>query len=226
VAKKDLKAQNSRTVAAIIGAGVLAAGAAHLGLSETQTWRLALLSIGGAGAAAPFAVWLTNLLPVAWKHKLAFFRLKNEMAGHRVVDLCARDPRLTADSLREKWPALFNADTEIEIRNSLWYDLIYRPVRDKPEVVQAHRSFLLYRDCAGGYFVLLTSSLAYALASLLSALPQIDIVIPLLFWLFFVLLALAAQSAGNRMVVNAVAIALDPPKSNPKGSPEPKTDSG
>ena len=40
-------------------------------------------------------------------------------------------------------------------QNAYWYKEIYRPVRNSPEVLQSHRSFLLFRDAASGLFILL-----------------------------------------------------------------------
>ena len=40
-------------------------------------------------------------------------------------------------------------------QNAYWYKEIYRPVRNEPEVLQAHRSFLLFRDAAAALFLLL-----------------------------------------------------------------------
>ena len=66
-----------------------------------------------------------------------------------------KDPRLNPDDLEGRWPALFRDDMQADGQNAYWYSKIYRPVRNAPEVLQAHRSFLLFRDAAAGLFLLL-----------------------------------------------------------------------
>ena len=63
--------------------------------------------------------------------------------------------------LQRKWPALFLDEMSEDEQNAYWYNEIYRPVRNEPEVLQAHRSFLLFRDAATGLFFLLLGLLLW-----------------------------------------------------------------
>ena len=81
-------------------------------------------------------------------------------------------------------------------------------MRNEPEVVQAHRSFLLYRDVATGQFLLLLSLLLWMVIDEIVPAPSLSlwsVVIPVC---MFVLLFIAARQCRDRMVTNAVAVSL------------------
>ena len=151
---------------------------------------------------------MSNFLPNSAKHILVFFRFHNVLPGHRCKRICEKDSRLCVEHLEKKWPELFVEDMDASAQNSYWYSKIYSPARNAPEVLQAHRSFLLYRDAASGLFILMIGLLVWRVLSNYFLLPSLG-GWPLSFLLvIFLLIAQAARQSGNRMVVNAVAVSL------------------
>ena len=155
-----------------------------------------------------FGGLLSNILPNSVKHTLIFFRLYNALPGHRCQKICTKDPRLSLKHLQKKWPDLFVQDMAKSAQNSYWYKEIYFPVRNAPEVLQAHRSFLLYRDAASGLFIFMVGLLIWRCLTVYISLssPSLWSLIPLLG--VILTLILAGRQSGNRMVANAVVVRL------------------
>ena len=93
-------------------------------------------------------------------------------------------------------------------QNPYWYRQIYAPVSGTPEVRQAHRSFLLYRDAVAGVVIFFGVLGVWWLAAERVGVPSPGA------WPFVILVGLilvlsqAARQSGNRMVVNATAMSL------------------
>ena len=207
--EKDLKTQNIAFLIAIYVGTFCLIAIANFGLEEA--FRLTTLIDGQASvmiAITAFGGVLSNILPNSVKHKLIFFRLYNVLPGHRCRRICAKDSRLSLKFLQNKWSELFVQDMAEDAQNSYWYKEIYLPVRNAPEVSQAHRSFLLYRDAASGLFILLLGLSIWQCLAVYISLPSPSSwsLIPLIGIILF--LILACRQSGNRMVTNAVAVRL------------------
>ena len=209
--ERDLKAQNAKALTAMYVGTFLLLGLVHCGVEDMFTisrklGEQALL----VGAITVFGGLLSNILPNNIKHMLVYWRFKNVLSGHRCRKLCVKDPRLNLNDLKKKWPKLFLHDLEESEQNNYWYRDIYSPMENKPQVVQAHRSFLLYRDVAVGQYVLLLCLLLWMLVGEVASVPSLSIWTALVLAGMCVLLSRAAKQSGDRMVVNAVVVALCP----------------
>ncbi len=207
--EKDLKAQNAWPLTAMYVGTILLVAFVHWGVEDVFEFSLQLgeqaLVIT---AITAFGGVLSNFLPNHLKHPLVYWRFRNVLSGHRCRSICEKDSRLLFGDLQRKWPKLFLHEMKEDEQNSYWYKEIYRLVRNEPEVLQAHRSFLLFRDAAAGIFLLLLSLLLWKAVG--EAVPVQSVS----FWSaatlagIFVLVSQAARQSGDRMVVNAVAVAL------------------
>lgn len=207
--EKDLKAQNARPLAAIYFGTLLLVAFVHWGVEETfavsiQLGQQALV----VTTITVFGGLLSNILPNYLKHSLVYWRFRNVLSGHRCRRICKKDPRLLPSDLERKWPMLFLRDMRESEQNSFWYREIYRPVRNDPEVVQAHRSFLLFRDSATGLSVLLLGLLLWKAVGEVVSIPSLNIWSLGTLLAVVVVLCLAARQCGDRMVTNATAVAL------------------
>ena len=209
--EKDLKAQNSMSLTAMYVGTFLLLGLVHWGVEDVfAISRILAEQVLIIGVITVFGGLLSNILPNNIKHMLVYWRLKNVLSGHRCRKLCTKDPRLNSNDLEKKWPILFLHEMEESEQNSYWYTGIYFPMKNKPQVVQAHRSFLLYRDVAVGQYLLLLNLLLWMLVGEVASVPSLSIWTALVLAGMCVLLSLAAQQSGDRMVVNAVVMALGP----------------
>ena len=207
--EKDLKAQNVASLAAIYIGTFFLITLAHWSVEEVFafTARLTKQAIVMA-VITGFGGVLSNFLPNSVKHILVFFRFRNVLPGHRCKEICKKDPRLSVDDLENKWPELFTQDMEESAQNAYWYREIYSPVRNTPEVLQAHRNFLLYRDAVSGLFILLIGLLAWSSLVAHISLPSVGSLSLLLLIGVILLLAQSGRQSGNRMVANAAAVGV------------------
>ena len=207
--KKDLKAQNVVSLTAIYVGTFFLVALVHWSVEEVFTFTTQLAKQAYVMAAiTSFGAVLSNFLPNFLKHILVFFRFRNVLPGHRCKMICEKDPRLSIEHLENRWPELFAQDMEENKQNSYWYREIYSLVRNAPEVMQAHRSFLLYRDATSGLFVIMIGLLVWRFITAYVPLPSLG-VWSLLFLLgVILLLGQAGRQSGNRMVANAVAMGL------------------
>lgn len=206
---KDLKAQNIAPLTGIYIGTVFLLSFIHWGVEEVVAFNVQLAKqVCITATIGSFGGVLSNFLPNSAKHILVFLRFRNVLPGHRCKMICKKDSRLSVEYLEKKWPELFVEDIDESAQNSYWYSKIYSPARNAPEVLQAHRSFLLYRDAASGLFILIIGLLVWRVLSNHFLLPSLG-GWPLSFLLvIFLLIAQAARQSGNRMVVNAVAVSL------------------
>ena len=213
---KDLKAQNAWPLTAMYVGTLLLVAVVHWGVEEVFKFSLQLgEQVLVVAAITAFGGVLSNFLPNDLKHTLVYWRFRNVLSGHRCRSICERDPRLISGDLRRRWPRLFLDEMQEDEQNAYWYNEIYRPVRNAPEVLQAHRSFLLFRDAAAGLFLLLVGIVLWKVVGEAAPVQSVSVWSALILAGMFVLLSQAARQSGDRMVANAVAVAL-----GAGGSPE------
>ena len=207
--EKDLKTQNTVPLTSIYIVTLFLLALVQWGIDEAfaftellekQAYITAVISIFGAV--------LSNILPNSVKHILVFFRFRNVLPGHRCKAICDKDTRLSMEYLKYKWPDLFSQDMVESAQNAYWYKEIYSPVRNTPEVLQAHRNFLLYRDAVAGLFILMIGLLAWRCLATLVSVPSIGPWSLLLLVGIIFLLAQAGRQSGIRMVTNSVAVGV------------------
>ena len=208
--KKDLKTQNLVSLTAIYVGTFFLLTLFYSSAQEVLDVSVRLVQKATlVGAVTSFGAVLSNLLPNSIKHPLVYFRLRNVLSGHRCKRICTKDPRVTVSHLENKWPDLFAKDMPENIQNSYWYHRIYKSVKNSPEVLQAHRSFLLYRDSASGLTVILVGLLIW------NTIAKHVHFSPLNVWSFLMLIVIilvlcqAGRQSGDRMVTNAVVVALE-----------------
>ena len=211
--EKTLRAENALPLTSLYLATVLLVAAIHWGVhdvfeltEELGTQVLVVTAITTIGGL------ISNFLPNQLKHPLVYWRIRNVLSGHRCRRICERDPRLLADDLERKWPELFLHEMSEDKQNAYWYQKIYRTVRNEPEVKQAHKNFLLFRDASAGVFLLFVGMLFWHLLSEFVGMQSIS------FWStstlvgIFLLMSQVARQSGDRMVVNTVVVALNAPQ--------------
>ena len=205
----DLKTQNAVPLTAIYIVTLFLLVLVQWGIDEAfvfselllqQTYITAVITVLGAV--------LSNILPNTVKHILVFYRFRNVLPGHRCKEICGKDPRLSMENLKYKWPDLFGRDTEESAQNAYWYEEIYSPVKNTPEVLQAHRNFLLYRDAVSGLSILMIGLLVWQSLATLVSMPSISPWSLLLLVGLIILLAQAGRQSGIRMVTNSAAVGL------------------
>ena len=152
-------------------------------------------------------VMLANILPQSVKHKLIFTRMENELPACRIDRLCKKDSRVNYEAVKKQWPDVFSENIDGVTRNSLWYQQIYKPVKDAREVLQAHRSFLLYRDTFSGLTLIFLATIAWSLMGNSKIIGEINPMVFCIQGTLMILSLIAARISGNRFVVNAVAAA-------------------
>lgn len=179
----------------------------QLGLGSISGFTEILMVGGGSLVLSVVFVLLANILPQGLKHKLVFTRLTNELPACRADALCKKDSRLEFEKIKVRWPEVFSDEIDGSTRNSRWYQQIYKTVKNTNEVLQAHRSFLLYRDAFSGQLLIFIMTLLWALFGSADA---IGVIKPSVFAVQIILIVLslvAARVSGNRLVTNAVVAA-------------------
>ena len=204
--ENDLKKENTRNIFFIMAASLVLSAFIQF---DAKLSSLIDLAVAGSGSLMLSAVlvMLANTLPQSVKHKIVFTRLKNELPGCRIDRLCKKDSRINYEAVKKHWPDVFSENSDGITRNSLWYQQIYQPVKNAREVLQAHRSFLLYRDTFSGLMLIFLATIAWSLIGISEIVGEIK---PMVFFIQGALMTLsliAARISGNRFVVNAVAAA-------------------
>lgn len=206
--EKDLKSQNFVPLTAIYAGAFVLLASVHWGAEKAFELSNQLLQNGLVGMViTAFGGVLSNFLPNAAKHSLVYFRFRHALPGHRCKLVCKKDPRISFERLEQLWPELFAKEMEPRSQNSFWYSEIYWPVRNSPEVLQAHRSFLLYRDAASGLTVLLIALLLSSAVAPRFSFPSVGVWSFLLLVATLLILCQAARQSGHRMLTNAVTVA-------------------
>ena len=207
--EKDLKTQNAWPLAAMYVGTLLVVAVVHWGVEEVFALSLQLVEqVLVVAAITAFGGVLSNFLPNDLKHPLVYWRFRNVLSGHRCRGICEKDPRLLSGDLKRRWPRMFLGEMNEDEQNVYWYNQIYRPVRNAPEVLQAHRSFLLFRDAGAGLLLLLVGVVLWKVVGEVAPVQSVSIWSVVTLAGIFVLVSQAARQSGDRMVANAVAVAL------------------
>lgn len=203
----DLKKENSKNIFLIMAASLVCSAFFQLGSASVASFiNLAVIG-GGSVMFSAVLLLITNILPQNIKHKLVFTRFTNELPACRINELCQEDSRVEYSSIKKRWPEVFADDITPNTRNSRWYQQIYKPVKDTREVLQAHRTFLLYRDTFSGLLLILLATVIWSLFADTKIIGEIKPVVFLIQGTLVFCSFLAARVSGNRFVVNAVAAA-------------------
>ncbi|CAA0121057.1 Uncharacterised protein [Halioglobus japonicus] len=203
----DLKSENFKSLFFILAASLVASVLLQFDLKNAENFtELAVAGTGGLLLSA-LLVMVANLIPQSIKHKLVFTRMSHELPACRVDRLSRSEPRIDYDLVRAKWPDVFEEGLDGSVRNSRWYQQIYKPVKNEPSVLQAHRSFLLYRDAFSGLLLILITTSVFALLSEPVFQVKLSPWVPIAQVVLTLIALVAARVAGNRFVLNAVAAA-------------------
>ena len=144
---------------------------------------------------------LVNVLPHDVKSMLVYWKPLGILPGFEAFTLHGpRDSRIDMVALKKNVGALPTEPTE---QNTKWYKL-YRLVPNEPEVFEAHKLFLMYRDMA----VLSLPLVAVVPLSLnVAGAPALTLALAVgLFATQYMLTALSARWSGIRFVFNVLAI--------------------
>jgi len=182
--------------AVILAAVVLPEAFASLSVSTIATLRaisVILLPI--------IPLLLTNVISQLMKARLVFWRWNNPYPGSRAFSKYVHsDDRINVEKLRKN---VGEFPTDPKQQNSLWYEL-YRRVQHDGAVVDAHRSFLLFRDMSALSILLLILT---ALAFYLFKFGLNDIgKIALIFLCQYLLAMMSARVTGERFVCTVLSI--------------------
>lgn len=144
---------------------------------------------------------IVNVLPHDVKSMLVYWKPLGVLPGcEAFTKYGPRDPRIDMTMLKKNVGAL---PTESTAQNSKWYKL-YKQVPNEPEVWEAHKLFLMYRDMA------VLSLLLVVLAPLslnVAGVSYSTLALAVgLFIIQYLLTALSARWSGIRFVCNVLAI--------------------
>lgn len=150
----------------------------------------------------PVIVILTiNVIPHEVKSMLVYWKPLGVLPGCKVFTKYGpADRRINMAALKNNvgaWP------TDPPEQNAFWYKL-YKMIPNEPEVVDAHKQFLMYRDMAvlSLGLILLTPVTLYIVGTALSAsLPACG-----LFAVQYLVTAVSARWSGIRFVCNVLAV--------------------
>jgi hypothetical protein len=204
----NLKNDNNKPIFYILTGAILAVLVVQFGLSSSDKWSEFILAGTLTPVLSAILIMFTNLIGHNIKHKLVFTRFKNEMPASRCHKLCEGDPRIDMATARNRWPNIFADTISNDDRNGYWYRDIYKGVRNRPEVLQAHGSFLLYRDAFSGLIGVFLVIVSWNLFAPLDIIGAINSWVYFVLGIFLLFTLVAARNSGNRFVVNAIASAL------------------
>lgn len=144
---------------------------------------------------------IVNVLPHDVKSMLVYWRPLGVLPGcEAFTKYGPRDPRIDMAALRKNVGALPTESTE---QNSKWYKL-YKQVPNEPEVQEAHKLFLMYRDMA---VLSLPLVVLVPLSLNVAGVSNSTLVLAAgLFVVQYLLTALSARWSGIRFVCNVLAI--------------------
>jgi hypothetical protein len=168
--------------------------------SVDHFWHRVSMKDGIIVASIPLlTIVLSGVAGDLVKARLVFWRWRNPLPGCRVFsELLDTDPRIDVPALQKK---LGDFPREPHAQNTLWFSLYIRH-SGTPQVLEAHRIYLLTRDTAAisALFVLLlpigvfTGAVDWKIAVLygVALLAQ------------YLLVTNAARNYGNRFVLNVL----------------------
>lgn len=144
---------------------------------------------------------IVNVLPHDVKSMLVYWRPRDVLPGSEVFTKYGlTDPRIDMTALKKNVGAL---PTDPKEQNAKWYKL-YKQVANEPEVLEAHKLFLMYRDMAvmSLALIILVPVAVHAVNTAFSA-PWFAAA---LFAAQYIATALSARWSGIRFVCNVLAV--------------------
>lgn len=200
---RSLKAANFKWLVALVVADLLVMGWMTVpGITLGST--LSSIAVGRivTGVLVPVVILLlVDVLPHDVKSALVYWRPRGILPGSEAfTKLGPDDPRTNMEALRKRIGTL---PTEPKAQNQKWYEL-FKEVEQEPEIQDAHRHFLLYRDMAilSVPLVLLGPLAAYVL----EARHHVVWVAAVIFLAQYLAAALSARWSGRRFVANVLAV--------------------
>lgn len=144
---------------------------------------------------------IVNVLPHEVKSMLVYWKPLGVLPGcEAFTKYGPGDPRINMIALKKNVGVLPTESTE---QNSKWYKL-YKQVPNEPEVQEAHKLFLMYRDMA--VLSLPLVALVPLSLNLAGASNSTLAIAAALFMVQYLLTALSARWSGVRFVCNVLAI--------------------
>ncbi|UJJ57101.1 hypothetical protein [Rhodanobacter denitrificans] len=161
---------------------------------------------------------IVNVLPHNVKSALVYWKPLGVLPGSEAFTKYGpADPRIDMAALKKNFGALPTDPTE---QNSKWYKL-YKQVANEPEVAEAHKLFLMYRDMAVMSLALVVLvPIALFVAHAASPSPWIAASV---FAAQYLVTALSARWSGIRFVCNVLAIHSAREAAAPKAGTATKT---
>ncbi|RQM74279.1 hypothetical protein EHZ47_13005 [Aeromonas jandaei] len=206
----NLKEKNRVYVAALISIPLLVSFYFQFGFEFTKEHLIIGSEIGISFILSCIFVLFSSLLPQDIKHKIVFLRIKNELPACRCHKLLDADARIDINKVKKKWPKLFQDILPESERNKIWYNEVYKPVRNKKTVESAHQEFLMFRDSLSGVLITLTfGSLLLVYSHINQDFYRIHPAFIYTHVISIIFLMLCARIAAKRMVVNAFVEACD-----------------
>jgi hypothetical protein len=198
----SLKSRNLKWLALLVTVDALLMSWMSMTGTVTLTWSPEVIERVTTGVIAPVAVLLlVNVLPHDVKAMLVYWRGIGVLPGAEAFTRYGpRDSRIDMAQLQRNIGVL---PASAKDQNTKWYQL-YKQATDEPEVSEAHRLYLMYRDMAVLSLVLLLSA-------------------PVLLWVAgvyrvavgwtvalllgqYIVTALSARWSGVRLVCNVLAV--------------------
>jgi hypothetical protein len=153
-------------------------------------------------AFTPLVVLLiVNLLPHELKSMLVYWKKYGYLpSSESFTKYGPRDHRINMISLQNNIGGLPTSVTE---QNSIWYKL-YKQVINEPEIIEAHKLFLMYRDMATLTLSLII--LTPILGCIFGMAKNATLLATALLIIQYLLTAVSARWSGIRFVCNVLAI--------------------
>ncbi|HEX5259618.1 MAG TPA: hypothetical protein VFW35_12685 [Sphingomicrobium sp.] len=173
---------------------------AALGIDRAAVLPSLIRQLGIGGLAGIALIIFQELIPRAVKETLIFWRLRDRAPGHRAFSKIAkRDPRVDPTELAVLLPTHPMSGAE---QNSLWYRWL-KSVESDPAIADNHHRLLALRESSVLLVLLGVTSLVGG-PFLFGSLRKVLLLAVPCFG-FYVLTAIAARNAANRLVGNVIA---------------------
>lgn len=201
--ERSLKPQNMKWLVMMAIADIaVVVGFLVPSLVDGMSFTTAAVIRGSASTVIPVVVLLlVNVMPHDVKSMLVYWKPRGALPGTEAFTKhAATDPRIDMVTLKKNVGTL---PTEPGEQNSKWYKL-YKLVQNEPEVAEAHRLSLLYRDMAA-LSVPLMVLVPLLLAPLVDSKPLLLAAGSIFLGQYFVT-ALSARWSGIRFVTNVLAL--------------------
>lgn len=201
--EKPLKAQNMRwlTMLALVDLIIVIMLSSLQKVSEFSITDLVNWQLISTLFVPVLVLMLVNVLPQALKYTLVFWKPYGWLPGQEAFSTyVANDSRINRQTLQYR---LGNFPADAREQNAVWYG-IYQSLKHEPEIQDAHKHFLLYRDMATLSF-LFTGLFPLSLY-LLDVNVKSCALVFVLFLAQYFLTAISARWGGIRFVTSVLAI--------------------